>query len=132
MFFIVEFIFQILLELLLQIVVELLFSLGWASIAEAANRKPVSNPLLAFIGYGLLGLMIGGVSLLLFPKLFVHQATLQIGYLIFSPFLAGYAMSLLAAWRKGKKLTRIKRDSFAYGFIFAFGVAFIRYAYGAK
>jgi hypothetical protein len=117
---------------LLQIVVEVLFSLGWVSITEAVDRKPISNPLLAFIGYGLLGLIIGGASLWLFPKLFVHQATLQIGYLIFSPFLAGYVMSLLTTWRKSKKLTKIKYGSFAYGFIFAFGVAFIRYTYGAK
>ncbi|HEY0075143.1 MAG TPA: hypothetical protein VGB77_13680 [Abditibacteriaceae bacterium] len=126
-----EFIFQILLELFLQITVEILFHLGWSSVAEALDRKPTRNPALAFIGYALLGFAAGGLSLLLFPELFVHHPALRIANLILTPVLAGWLMSAVGDWRERKGLSVIRLDSFAYGFIFAFGVAIIRYLFGA-
>lgn len=126
-----EFIFQILLELFLQVTVEILFHLGWSSVAEALDRKPTRNPALAFIGYALLGLGAGGLSLLVFPELFVHHPYLRIANLILTPILAGWLMSAVGEWRERKGLTVIRLDSFAYGFIFAFGIAIIRYLFGA-
>ncbi len=130
-----EFLFQILLallEFLLQVVVEVLFHLGWSSIAEALEYKPTKNPSLAFTGYALLGLASGGLSLLVFPELFVHNAALRVANLLLTPVLAGLAMSAFGAWQESKSLTAIKLDSFTYGFIFAFGVALIRYLFGVK
>ena len=127
-----EFLLQIFLEFLLQIFIEMLFYLGWSSVAEEIERKPVRNPYLAFIGYGLLGLVAGGLSLLVFPKLFVHHAALRVANLIITPVLVGFAMSAFGAWRECKGFTSIKVDGFAYGFIFAFGMALIRYWFGAK
>lgn len=56
-------------ELLLQLVLEVVAELGLRSVRESFRPQP--NPLLALIGYLLLGLVTGGLSLLLAPRFLV-------------------------------------------------------------
>lgn len=124
-----EFFIQIVLEFFLQVFGELLIELGLRSLAEPFGEREARSPVLAFIGYAILGLIAGGISLLVFPHAFVRSTKLHGISLLISPVLAGGAMSLFGAWRRrrGEKLLRL--DSFAYGFIFAFGMALVRFLF---
>lgn len=129
---ILEFVLQAFFEFLLQIVGEVLFELGWRGVAEVFKRKPRQNPALAFIGYALLGLIMGGLSLLFFPEHFIRDRSLRLVNLVITPCLAGFCMSALGAWRQNRGLSTIRLDSFSYGFIFAFGMALIRSLFVGK
>ena len=71
-----EFLFEIVLEVLLQLFFEVLVELGLHSIAEPFRKPP--NPWLAAMGYGILGVAAGGISLWLFPAYLVSGETLRI------------------------------------------------------
>lgn len=129
---ILEFVLQAFFEFLLQIVGEVLFELGWRGVAEVFKRKPRQDPVLAFVGYALLGVIMGGLSLLFFPKHLVRDRSLHPVTLIVVPILAGFCMSALGAWRQNRGLSTIRLDSFSYGFVFAFGMALIRYLFAGK
>ncbi|MBC7923715.1 MAG: hypothetical protein H7Z75_21780 [Ferruginibacter sp.] len=127
--FIFELLFQVILEFVLQIFGEVLIELGLHSLAKPFKEREARNPLLAFIGYVLLGSAVGGLSLLVFPKSFVRSSRLHGISLLITPLLAGIAMSGLG-WlrlRQGKRLLRL--DSFVYGAIFAFGMALVRFLF---
>ena len=46
-----------------------------------------------------------------------------------APLLAGLVMSAIGSIRRGRGMPVIRLDSFAYGFIFAFGMALIRFLF---
>jgi hypothetical protein len=84
-------------------------------------------PVPAFLGYGTLGLIAGGVSVALFPHPLAHPSRIHGISLIISPILTGLAMSWIGFTlrRRGKTPARI--ESFTYGFAFALGMALIRF-----
>ena len=113
-------------EMLLQLVMELLAEFGFHSMRESFRPQP--NPVLALIGYLLLGLLAGGLSLLLAPQFLIAQ-DLRVPNLAFAPVLAGLAMMALGAWRarRGDELVRI--DRFLYGYCFALCIAIVRFRF---
>jgi hypothetical protein len=124
-----EGLFGFLLEFILQIFGELLVELGLRSLAEPFREQEARNPILTLFGYALLGSIVGGLSLLIFPRTFVRSESMHGIGLLITPVLAGLAMSGLG-WlrnRQGKKLLRL--DSFGYGFTFALGMALVRFAF---
>ena len=87
------------------------------------------NPILAGIGYVLLGLIAGGLSLLIFPNSFARSEKFHGISLLVSPVLAGLGMAGLG-WilkRQGKRVMRL--DSFIFGFIMALPIAIVRFFY---
>jgi hypothetical protein len=126
---IIEFLFQIVFEFILQIFGELLVELGLRSAAEPFREREARNPVLAFVGYALLGIIVGGLSLLIFPQSFVRSAKLHWVSLVITPTLAGLVMSLVGWLRNRQGKTVIRLDSFSYGFIFAFGMALVRFLF---
>jgi hypothetical protein len=132
-----EVLLQIILEFILGIGAELLAELGLHGVAHVFRGRKTRNPALAFIGYALLGVMVGGVSLLVFPRALVRGASFHgtsfhgIGLLI-SPLLAGFVMSAIGSLRRRRGMSLIRLDSFAYGFIFAFGMALIRFLFATQ
>ena len=124
--FIFEFLFQVIFEFLLQIFGELLVELGLRSVKEPFAEGEARNPILAGIGYAVLGLVAGGLSLIFFPRAMVRSASLHGISLLVTPLLAGATMSLVGTWRRrrGERLWRL--DSFCYAFVFAFGMALVR------
>ena len=127
-----ELILPLLYEFLLQAAIELLLHFGLSCVTEALDGKPAKNPTLAITGYAIKGLVAGGISLIIFPVLFVHNEALRLANVIVTPLLMGFLMSALGTLRERKRLTAIKLDSFACGFAFAFGIAVIRFYFGAK
>jgi hypothetical protein len=124
-----EIVFEVVFEFILLTVGEVLVELGLRGVSEPLRHRETRAPLLAFIGYGVGGAVLGGLSLLVFP----HPLAGVVGFrgvsLIVSPLLAGAAMAGLG-WlrrRQGKRLLRL--DKFAYGAVFAFGMALVRFLY---
>jgi hypothetical protein len=125
-----EIVFQLLFllfEVLLEFAGSLLVDLGLHSLKETTAKREDRNPIFAGIGYALLGLVFGGVSLLIFPTAFARSESFHGISLFISPILAGLGMAGVG-WlleRSGKR--RVRLDSFIYGFIFAMPMALVRF-----
>lgn len=126
--FIFELLFQFFGEFLLQIIFEVLGEVGLHSVREPFKKTP--NPWFAGIGYILFGSIAGAISLWIFPHLFILSHSAQIAGLAITPFLSGAAMVAIGAWRRSRDQEIIRLDKFAYGYLFALSMAFIRYSFG--
>ena len=118
-------IFEGVLELAGDAFVELIFR----SLGQTVTPSEKRNPILAGIGYALLGLIAGGISLLIFPESFARSEKFHGASLLVSPVLAGLGMAGLG-WvlkRQGKRVIRL--DSFLYGYIFALPMAIVRFLF---
>jgi hypothetical protein len=120
----IEAILEFLGELLLQIVIETLVELGLHSVAEPFRRRP--DPWLAAIGYTLFGVLLGGISLFIFPANFTHGAW-RIVNLLATPLAAGFLMSQIGRWRASRDQEVLRIDRFAYGYLFALSIALVRF-----
>jgi hypothetical protein len=125
--FLAEFILQFIFEFLLQIAGELLIELGLRSLGEPFVNREERNPVLAAIGYCLIGAILGGLSLILFPNSFVRSERFHGVNLIITPVLAGLVMAAIGRFRERHGKTVIRLDSFVYGFLFAFAMALVRF-----
>ena len=126
--FLFELLFEFFGELLLQVVAEVLFEVGLRSLAAPFKRRP--NPYLASIGYVLFGAAAGGLSLWLFPSLFIGSPTGRVANAIVTPFIAGGCMAAIGAWRRRRDQDLILLDRFAYGYLFALVMALVRLRFG--
>ncbi|WP_085355757.1 hypothetical protein [Neisseria dumasiana] len=116
-----EILFELLAEFFLQIVAEILAELGIRS--ADSKRKP--RLWLTLVGYGIIGALIGGVSLLIFPEHFIRSEGLQMLNLVLTPMLAGGMICLLDRQR-GRHTSSSWHLRFLCGFIFAFCMALVR------
>ena len=116
-------------EGVLELAGDLVFDLIVRCFGQTVTPIDRRNPILAGIGYALLGLIAGGVSLLIFPQAFARSEQFHGISVLFSPVLAGLGMAGFG-WllkRSGKRVLRL--DSFIYGFIFALPMAIVRFLY---
>ncbi|NTV93967.1 MAG: hypothetical protein HGA75_00935 [Thiobacillus sp.] len=120
---------QAILEIALQAVFELLAEVGLRSVREPFRRGPI-NPWLATLGHALFGTVAGGISLLVFPELFVHGAAARWLNLFLTPLCAGLMMALIGARMRSRGKEPLRLESFAYGFVFAFAMAAVRMGFG--
>ena len=104
---------------------EVLVELGLRSLAAPFRRRP--NVWLAVPGYALLGALLGGLSLWLFPGHLTREGWPRLLNLVLTPVLAGLAMALLGRWRARRGDPVLRIDRFAYGYLFALAVAVVRY-----
>lgn len=123
-----EFLFEIAGEFILQIVLEALVELGFHTIAEPFRKTP--NPWLATLGYVLLGSVLGGLSLLVFP-LHLVGGGLRVANLVITPIAAGLLMCLMGVWRARRDQPVLRIDRFAYGYVFALSLALVRFWFAA-
>jgi hypothetical protein len=75
----------------------------------------------------LLGGLVGGLSLLIFPDSFLHTESLKLVNLFVTPVALGLIMVLIGKLREKKGQEKVKLDKFSYGFLFAFGMALVRF-----
>ncbi len=120
---------QILCEALLQVVAEVACELGLEGVARLADRTRRQRPLVAMVGYGVVGAGIGVASLYWFPALFIHKPIWQIVNLILTPLLAGVVMAGIGEWRGRHKGAHTQLSTFLAGFAFAVGMAAVRYVW---
>ena len=115
-------------DFLLQLICELAIEFGLRRFADTTEPE-MCMPAVSFLGYGLLGLFVGGASLLIFPHPFVRSSRFYGISLLITPILTGLAMSGMGWLRKRQGKVVLRIDTFSYGFIFAFGLALIRLVY---
>lgn len=120
---------ELLLEVFFQVVVEATVAQVVRFVRNGLWESNAINPLLAAVGYFLLGIAFGIVSLRVYPHPLFHPSKFHGISLLISPVITGFVMSLVGAVlrRKGKQAVRI--ESFGYGFTFALGLAIIRFIY---
>ena len=120
---------ELLFEVFFQVVVEEVVALIVRSIRNVLEESTAINPILAVIGYLLLGIAFGTASLRLFPHPLFHPSKFHGISLVVSPVITGLVMSQvgIVLRRKGKQAVRI--ESFGYGFTFALGLAIIRFIF---
>ena len=130
LFQVVLWILQLVGEILLQVFGEALAELGLRSLREPFRRPEPVVPWLAGVGYFLFGLMAGGLSLWVFPAMFIQAPWLRATNLVIAPVVAGMVMALIGRYRRNKGQEVIRLDTFLYGFIFAFAMSLVRYVWG--
>ncbi len=101
----------------------------WRALGEIFKTSEIKNPVVAFIGYWLLGTVIGALSLFVFRRPLVHPSRIHGISLLVSPLITGCLMSLTRSFLRKQKKTVIQLESFGYGFAFAFGMALIRFLF---
>jgi hypothetical protein len=99
------------------------------SVRNVASESKAISPVLAALGYLLLGVGFGAVSVLLFPHPLVHPSKVHGISLVISPLITGLIMSQIGIVRRRGGGDAIRLESFGYGFTFAFGVAIIRFLF---
>lgn len=122
-------ILAIVFEFILELSGDLVFELILRALGQTVTPREERNPILAGIGYALVGLIAGGLSLLIFPHSFARSETCHGISLLVAPVLTGCAMAGIG-WcleRHGKR--RLRLDSFIYGFIMALPMAIVRFLY---
>ena len=87
---IAELIFGFILEVLIPIVGEFSVEILVYCLGEPFRARERRNAVLAGIGYYLIGLMLGGVSLLIFPQSFVRSERFHGINLLITPLVSGF------------------------------------------
>jgi len=120
---------EIFLEVAIEVAGETIFIFLFTAIADALRPSEPRRPVMACVGYLLLGAATGGLSLIWFPFPLVHPSRFHGISLIISPLLTGSLMALLG-WilRKYNKRT-VNLETFGYGFVFAFGMTLARFLF---
>ena len=120
---------EVIFEALFEFALEAAFDLIFRAIAEVFEISELTNPLLACVGYVLLGGATGGVSLLLYPHPLFHPSRVHGISLLVSPILTGLAMWQVGSLLRTKNKKVIRIESFWYGFTFAAGMALARFCF---
>jgi hypothetical protein len=123
---IVELILELFGEVLLQLVFEALAEVGLHAFRRRADRPP-GHPALRGLGYAVLGLIAGALSLLVLPNSLMHTRPGRLACLLLAPVASGLAMGLLGAWRQQRGQAVVGLDRFACGYLFALGMALVRF-----
>lgn len=117
-----------LLEFLLSFAFEILAELG-VRMWKAPVRP--AHPVVAGIGYALVGGGLGGLSAVVVPSLVLQHPALAIAHFVLSPLAAGLLMAGIGALRRRRGEALVRLDSFAYGWLFAAAFASVRLALAA-
>ncbi len=95
---------EVIFEALFEFALEAAFDLISRAIAEVFEISELNNPLLACVGYVLLGGATGGLSLLLYPHPLFHPSRVHGISLLVGPILTGLAMrSVRSCGRKTRR-----------------------------
>ena len=125
LWFVIQFVF----ELVVQLVAELLGEAIGRGAAAAWRRRP-PHPAFSAAAYLLFGALFGAISLWLLPEHFIEPPWARWLNLLLTPVAAGVVMALVGAWRRERGLAVIRLDTFLYGYVFALGMAGVRFIWG--
>ena len=128
----IEVVLQFVFEFFLQLLAEVFSEIGFHSLSQFFESRRIQNPWIASAGYFFLGAVVGGISLLIFKATLIHSPMMRVANLFLTPVLVGLAMVLIGWLRRKKGLELVRLDRFGYGFLFAFGMALVRFLYATK
>ena len=123
----IEFFLELILEGVLQLGGQLFIDVGARGLGEMIAPREDRNPILAGLGYALLGLIAGGLSLFIFPEAIARSERFHGINVLVAPALAGLGMAGLGWLLERSGHRRLRIDSFVYGFIFALPMALVRF-----
>lgn len=128
---IVELVFGFIGEFALEIILEVLVELGFHGTAERISSKARSR---IFVGgaYTIFGAVLGGLSLLIFPKIEFASSVLPALYFVVSPILAGFSLTTVSYLinRDIRPVSWFEWDKFLFGVLFAVAYAVARVIFG--
>ena len=124
----IEILIWLVVEILGQALMEILGELGLASI-KAAFERPNRSPVLATLGYLLLGVALGGVSLRIHRDRLFHCHPVPGLSLLVSPLCVGLIMSTWGRYRREQGYPTTNLATFCGGAAFAFGSAVVRFVW---
>jgi hypothetical protein len=122
-------IFELFAEVIFEVLFEAFCSLSVRIIRSVFDGADNQSPILAAIGYLVLGLVAGVASIFLLPHHLVRPSRFHGISLLISPLVTGFIMSQVGAFLRRKDKATVRIESFLYGFIFALGIAVIRLAF---
>ena len=79
------------------------------------------DPLFKAIGYGMIGLIIGILSLIFFPTYLIKDQIWRLVSFLITPLIAGLITAMLKVDKLEKQPFILKNHRFYYDFLFAFG-----------
>lgn len=124
-----EILIQIFFEFFAPLFAEIFFEFGLRGIYLTTGIKKRVSPFAAAFGYVFLAAVASAVSIYAFPNHFLQSRTLRLMSLIATPIAVGSFMAFRGTQLRKKDKKTIRLDSFAYGFLFAFTFAIIRFCY---
>jgi hypothetical protein len=118
---------EILLETGIEIAGEALASLLTRATSKLFKSISDFNPVANTFALGMLGTLVGFLSVVTYPHPLVHPSRIHGISVIVSPLITGFVMSQLGRLLRnhGRKVMPI--ESFGYGFVFAFAMALVRF-----
>lgn len=119
-------IFLFVVQLVLEVFAEALLELGLSGLKQALGRAN-RNPLLAAIGYLILGGVVGGISIWLWPQRLLRSAPVPGLGLLLSPLAGGAAMEAWGRFRRSGGHATTNLATFLGGAVFALGYAMVRF-----
>lgn len=120
-----EWLVEVIVELLAEFLLALVLEFGGRVLLAPFRTEP--SPWVSSLGYLLLGVILGGLSLWLMPHSFLHQPALRVLNLLVTPFAVGATMGLMGQWRAKKGLRVLRMDRFACGYLMALSLGLVRY-----
>lgn len=120
-----------LLELIVEVVAEIVLAFGWEGLAHAMRRRQNVNPVVAGLGYAIVGTLTGGLSILILPRRLLPAGGVKGASLVLTPLVTGLVMKTYGDFRRQRGHPTTGLATFWGGAIFAFSMALVRFlAYG--
>ncbi len=91
------------------------------------RRRRHANPVLAGLGYALIGALAGALSLLILPRRVLPVVGVRGASLILAPLATGLLMKTYGDFRRRRGHTTTGLATFWGGAIFAFSMALVRF-----
>lgn len=120
-----EWLVEVIVELVAEFLLALVLEFGGRVLLAPFRAEP--SPWISCTGYGVLGALLGGVSLWFMPHHFVQWPVLRVLNLLLTPFAVGATMGWMGQWRARKGLRVLRMDRFAYGYLMAVSLGLVRY-----
>jgi hypothetical protein len=120
---------QFVAEVLIELLIYLPFDLPLSRDAKTGERQGCGWLVL----YLMLGGMVGGLSLLIAPRLLLHSPPLRVANLIVAPVATGGLSWSLATWRRSRGVAAACPTTHLWtGFLFVLAFGGVRLAYGGR
>jgi hypothetical protein len=126
---VIEFLIPLILEIVEQLVFEVVVGMGFDAVANAFAPGLEARPSLMGVGYFLMGLLSGIISLIVFRGRLMGPSIVPGLSLIVAPIVTGAVMAWTGAMWRRRGGAPPAVFTFRAGAIFAFGMALVRFLY---